>query len=132
MRKDFLKCGMIGWCLEVVWTGIYSGLHHDRQLTATTSLLMFPIYGMAAWIGPISRHMKRQSVLVRGLTYTAGIYLTEFCTGSFLKKYGICPWDYSHCKYNMKGLVRLDYAPAWFLTGLLYEGVLNSGNKPKT
>lgn len=124
MRKDFMKCGIIGWCLEVIWTGIHSGMQHDRSLRSTTSLLMFPIYGMAAWIRPVSHFIRKKSIWVRGLIYTAGIYMMEFFTGSWLKKRGVCPWDYSNSKYNIKGLVRLDYAPAWFLTGLLYESVL--------
>ena len=65
-----------------------------------------------------------QSIWLRGIIYTVCIYLTEFFTGSFLKKYNLCPWDYSKAKLNYKGLVRLDYLPLWFLTGLLYEKVL--------
>ena len=33
----------------------------------------------------------------------------------------MCPWDYSDAKYNIDGLVRLDFAPAWFILGLVFE-----------
>lgn len=52
------------------------------------------------------------------------IFSTEFLTGAFLKKRGMCPWDYSKAKLNVKGIIRLDYAPLWFITGLLYEKIL--------
>jgi len=32
------------------------------------------------------------------------------------------PWDYSgKTPYSVLGLIRLDYAPAWFVLGLLFE-----------
>lgn len=45
MKSNFIKCGMIGWCLEVAWTGLGSLLRHDPKLTGVSSLTMFPIYG---------------------------------------------------------------------------------------
>ena len=57
--------------------------------------------------------------------YTAGIFLVEFVSGSLLKKSNNCPWDYSSAKYNIKGVVRLDYAPLWFVMGLIYEKILS-------
>lgn len=71
------------------------------------------------------RLLNGKSVLVRGSVYAGGIFLTEYLSGMFLKKRGLCPWDYSHAKLNVNGVIRLDYAPVWFLTGLLYEKLLN-------
>ena len=42
-------------------------------------------------------------------------------TGWLLRKLGVCPWDYSDAPLNIDGLIRLDYAPAWFAVGLLFE-----------
>lgn len=55
-----------------------------------------------------------------------GIFGMEYLTGTFLKKKGICPWDYSSARLNYHGVIRLDYAPIWFFTGLLYEKVLRN------
>ena len=33
----------------------------------------------------------------------------------------MCPWDYSQCRANIHGLIRLDFAPLWFAVGLLFE-----------
>lgn len=50
------------------------------------------------------------------------IFLAEYITGWGLQKaVGICPWDYSNSKFQVNGLIRLDYAPAWFVVGLLFE-----------
>lgn len=55
-----------------------------------------------------------------------GIFAAEFGTGMFLKHYDMCPWDYSNTPYHYKGVIRLDYAPVWFLTGLIYEKLLSA------
>lgn len=124
MGKGFLKCGIAGWCMEVIWTGIQNINNRDKRLMCTTSLLMFPIYGMAAFIKPMGKALQKRNFVVRGTIYTVCIYITEFATGSILKKRDMCPWDYSNSKYNVKGLIRLDYAPAWFGAGLLFEKIL--------
>ena len=73
---------------------------------------------------PVSRLLKGKSIMLRGTIYTMLIYAGEFLSGSFLKKHKSCPWDYSEAKLNYKGIVRLDYAPAWFVSGLIFEKIL--------
>lgn len=124
-KHPFILCGLIGWCLEVFWTGLTSLQRRQMKLVGRSSFWMFPIYGMAAFLRPISRMLKGKSVWLRGTLYAAGIYLVEFLSGSWLKKYDLCPWDYSKARLNYKGVIRLDFLPVWFLTGLLYERVLS-------
>ncbi len=121
MKSDFLKCGMYGWCIEVLWTGLHSMMRRDPKLTGTSSLHMFPIYGMAALIRPLSSHLKKFHAFTRGIIYMLGIYAVEYTSGTYLKKRGRCPWDYSASPFHINGVIRLDYAPLWFLTGLFYE-----------
>ena len=101
LNYDFIKCGITGWCLEVFWTGFGSLLRFDRKMTGTTSLIMFPIYGMAVCLKPIYSIIKDKNLIIN-----------------------MCPWDYTGSKLNVSGLIRLDYAPAWFVTGLLMEKIL--------
>lgn len=111
--------------MECIWTGLHSAIKRkDLHLSCNTSIWMFPIYGMAVLISPISKLIKRQNALIRGGVYTFCIFATEFGTGKVLKKHGACPWDYSHAKLNYKGVIRFDYAPMWFLVGLFYEKLL--------
>lgn len=123
---DFLVCGLCGWCMECIWTGLHSVLSHkDKKLLCRTSVWMFPIYGMAACLTPICKKLRNKNALVRGGVYTFCIFITELITGLILTKFKACPWDYSKAKLNFKGVIRLDYAPAWFLVGLFYEMLLS-------
>lgn len=49
---NFMKCGIAGWCLEVMFTSVESVLARDWRLMGRTSLLMFPIYGCGAFLSP--------------------------------------------------------------------------------
>ena len=124
MKHNFLLCGSVGLCLEVFWTGLHSLIRGEATMTGQTSLLMFPIYGCAALIKPVYQKNSSLPAVLRGCIYTAGIYFAEFFSGSVLKPFGICPWDYSETPLKIKGIIRLDYAPLWFLTGLLFEKIL--------
>lgn len=121
MKNKFIQCGLTGWLLEVLWTGFLSFRRRDMHLTSTTSIWMFPIYGIACMFAPLSQKIKKVPAIIRGFIYTGIIFLVEFVSGSFLKKRNCCPWDYSKAKYNLKGVIRLDYAPLWFITGLVME-----------
>ena len=54
---NFCRCGIAGWCLEVMFTSVDSIMAGDWRLMGRTSLIMFPIYGMGALLGPISSMM---------------------------------------------------------------------------
>lgn len=122
--ERFLICGGIGWCMEIFWTGLHSLGQKEATLTGRSSLWMFPIYGMAAVIGPVSRKIRHTPLVFRGCIYTLGIFFAEFCSGSLLKYFSACPWDYSKSPLNIRGLIRLDYAPLWFIAGLFFEKIL--------
>lgn len=126
MIKKYLLCGLTGWCMEVFWTGMGAALHKDKKLTSNTSIWMFPIYATAIIIEPLCRKLcsRKKGPAIRGMIYSLCIFATEFCSGAFLKKRGCCPWDYSKARFNIKGIVRLDYLPVWFVVGLIYEKIL--------
>ncbi len=123
---DFVRCGLLGWCLECFWTGLGSLKQHstDKRLLCRTSVWMFPIYGLAAFIPGIYKKIKSKSSLYRGLVYASAIFGCEYTSGILLKRHNACPWDYSKAKLNYKGVIRLDYAPCWVAAGLLFERML--------
>ena len=53
MAKKFVLFGVLGWCVEILWTGFCSFLVGDAALTAKTYLWMFPIYGAAGFVLPL-------------------------------------------------------------------------------
>ena len=124
--KNFLKCGLAGWCLEILFTSMDALRRRDMTLKGQTSLWMFPIYGSAAILSPVSRLLRGKSALIRGLTYMSLIFSTEYLTGRFLSRKKICPWDYRRSRWNIGRVIRLDFAPYWFFVGLLYEQLLSS------
>lgn len=121
IRQNFIKCGITGWCMEVLFTGLHSIARRDPKMMGQTSILMFPIYGAAALFGPISSLLRHHRIWVRGTVYTCCIFTAEYLSGTLLKKKKMCPWDYSEAKWNIGGLIRLDYAPLWFTAGLIFE-----------
>ncbi len=128
MKKNFLLCGFTGWCLEILFTSFGSYRKRELQLMGTTSLWMFPIYGMAAFLKPVCRLIRNFPAGIRAICYSIFIFLGEFISGSILKKYQICPWDYSKAKANINGVIRLDYAPFWMIAGLIFENLLMRQN----
>lgn len=124
LLQNFIRCGITGWCMEILFTALGSLRRHNFHLMGTTSLWMFPIYGSAALLRPVFKCMRRRPVLLRGSLYMTLIFLVEFLSGNFLKKHRLCPWNYSKSRYNIGQIIRLDYAPCWFGAGLLFEHLL--------
>jgi uncharacterized membrane protein len=121
MILNFLIYGVIGWCMEVLWTGFNSLLKRDVRLTSTTSIWMFFVYGLAAFMPPIIGAVSILPIIVRGIIYALLIFAAEYVIGIAMKRLRICPWDYSGSKFSIQGVIRLDYAPLWFIAGLLFE-----------
>lgn len=120
----FIIYGLLGWCLEIIWTGVGSLLAGDVCLTARTYLWMFPIYGLVIVFEPLHDIIRYWPVWRRGIIWMLLYFAVEYLTGWLLSvMLGTVPWDYSLAALNIHGLIRLDYAPAWFAAGLLFEKV---------
>lgn len=126
---NFLHCGLLGWCLEIIFTAFQAFRRRDFKLSGITSIWMFPIYGMAALLAPVCRLLKGKNFIFRGLVYTGMIFSGEFITGTLLNRRGLCPWNYERSKWNLGKVIRLDYAPCWFLSGLLFERLLTESDR---
>lgn len=123
--KNFLKCGLAGWCMEILFTSMESLRRRDMTLKGSTSLWMFPIYGSAAVLAPFSRLLAGKSAWRRGVAYMGLIFSAEYLSGTLLSKHSFCPWDYRRSRWNISRVIRLDYAPYWFFAGLLFEHLLS-------
>jgi len=124
MLIRFFIYGLIGWGMEIFWTGFASAFSGDRRFTGRTYLWMFPIYGFAVFLEPIHDLILGWPFILRGGVWVIIIYAMEYSSGWLIKStIGECPWNYGNEKYAVKGLIRLDYAPAWFVAGLIFERV---------
>ena len=122
--KNFLKCGLAGWCMEILFTSMDALRRRDMTLKGTTSLWMFPIYGSAAVFAPLTKLLDAKPAWVRGFTYMGLLFSGEYISGHLLSKRKICPWDYGRSRWNIGRIIRLDFAPCWFFAGLLFEQLL--------
>lgn len=119
--------------MEVVFTSVESILMSDWRLMGRTSLIMFPIYGLGALLGPIGRMIDQwigtedvnypTRMIRHGMLYMVLIFMVEYAAGVWLNAQGICPWSYSHTFTNINGVIRLDFAPLWFGAGLIFEEI---------
>lgn len=122
----FILFGVIGIAFEIFCTSLGSlKKKKDKCLRGTSSLWMFFVYG---FIYPIilfvSIYFSEYHILFRGLIYMVLFYSLEFISGFILKKCRAVPWDYSNdTKYHFKGLIRLEFAPMWFIGGLISEAI---------
>lgn len=139
--EHFLIYGVFGWCAEILWTACHDFITGYRvdpadpsvrvplspperwRLTGQTYLWMFPLYGAGGLLfEPIHNALRHHPWPLRGLVWMVLIFLIEYLSGWLLRRLtGRCPWDYACVSTNIHGLVRLDYAPVWFIFGLLLE-----------
>lgn len=121
--KRILIYGAFGLLVEIAWTGTCSMLAGDVSLTATTYLWMLPIYGVTALLlERVHDEIRAVPIWVRGSIWMMLIFSFEYGYGYLLRsQLGVCPWDYTGASFAVDGLIRLDYAPAWFVLGLLFE-----------
>lgn len=118
--------GMLGFSYEIIFTSLWDFVASDFtnfKFVGYSSIWSFFIYGTCSFCGEqVYLHSrKRLSTLLRGLIYVQMAYTWEFIGGLILNQFSARTWDYTHYKYNVMGLIALEYAPLWFCSGLLQE-----------
>jgi hypothetical protein len=123
----FVIYGLIGWCIECFFTSVVdlaTGAG-DLRLKGYSYLWMHPIWGVGLLMGErltLALRRARLTRATRALVGMAVCFAMEYLTGSVLVALiGRCPWDYSASPWNVNGLIRLDYAPFWWMCGWVYE-----------
>lgn len=120
----FILYGCLGWCVEVLFTGLCALLlRGDQTATGRTYLWMHPIYGLAGLgLEGLSHLLTPVPIPLRVAIYLTAVYVAEYSSGQVLRwVIGRCPWDYGMRRWSVHGLIRLDYAPAWLLLCILIE-----------
>jgi uncharacterized membrane protein len=123
--QRFVIYGLLGWCAEVAFTAIVGFVRgRNRRLIGQTSLWMLPIYGLIQPLyEPLHDALRdRLPAPGRGLVYALGFLAVEYLSGRVLRAIvSEAPWDYSHARNHLHGLIRLDYLPLWAGAGLTLE-----------
>jgi uncharacterized membrane protein len=123
----FAVYGGLGLAAELVFTGAKDAFRtRGRSVRGRTSAWMFPVYGLAQPLFEPAHDAMRGRVPapVRALVYAAGFTGIEYASGRLFRlALGETPWDYSHVRWNLDGLIRADYVPLWAAAGLALERV---------
>jgi uncharacterized membrane protein len=94
----------------------------DGRLMGWSSLWMLPIWGCAFLTCDVmGRRFAKRSVSwpVRAAFYVLFCFALEYVSGAAIRAcVGRSPWDYSAARWNLHGLIRVDYAPLWAICGL--------------
>ncbi|KAL1444538.1 hypothetical protein MTO96_045499 [Rhipicephalus appendiculatus] len=114
-----------GYFIEVSFTAICSLIDTGSlELRGCSSIWSLVIYSVAT----IS--MEKISALLKPLGWPLAaiafahmccMYVCEFTSGCLLRTIGACSWDYGDFMFNVAGLVTLEYAPLWYLLGVIFE-----------
>ncbi|XP_047132543.1 transmembrane protein 229B [Hydra vulgaris] len=120
--------GMCGFFVEVLFTAVWYLLDpkyaYGWTLHGCTSLWSFPIYSISTFVTEnLYIFLKPKIPLpLRIFVYILWTYLWEYSTGSILRLFNACPWNYeSYTTYHVHGLITFDYAPLWALALVLGE-----------
>ena len=122
IRAGVFAC--VGVAFEVAFTAVAAWRQSgDLRLMGKSYVWMFPIYALAypalALLHPL---LGGWTLPLRGACYVLLLYAVEFLSGWLLRRLtGRCPWDYGSARWAVRGLIRLDFAPAWLLVTLLFE-----------
>lgn len=114
----------IGITMEVIATSIMDYIkNRDPRLKGETYLWMLPIYAAVPYIYFfVTSTFEESGWIVKGFIYMAAFYLLELVAGLIIKALvGVSPWNYKNYRFNFKEVICLEYAPVWFIYGVVGE-----------
>lgn len=129
LSQRFYIYAIHGYVAEVTYTAIWDVVYHkNNKLHGITSIWCLFIYGICMLVLERLYFTLRFkiSLLLRGFVYVIWIFLWEFSSGFLLRLFDACPWDYSMFKGNIMGLITMEYAPMWYIGGILTEKLVIS------
>jgi len=115
--------GCVGLVIEVFFTGLHSIiLMKDKNAVCRTSLWVLPIYGGGAiFLSWLKSSLDNAFIFVP--LAVVSIFALEFISGWLLRQIKIKAWDYSHAKFGIMGLIRLDYLPFWAMVAIGFDSL---------
>ena len=114
----------IGITMEVVCTSVLSFIK-DRNpiLKGETYLWMVPVYTAVPYIYVFVQGEWPNLVWwQKGFVYMLAFYLLELVAGLIIKALiGASPWNYKNYRFHFMEVICLEYAPVWFIYGIIGE-----------
>ena len=125
IKRTLITAG-VGVSCEVAFTSLYNFFEtKETHLMGHSYLWMIALYSLIyptyRKVFPKVAHLHS---LYRYSIYTSMIYSGEYFGGRLLRKFiGAAPWEkfYHDKAWAIDDLIRLDYAPVWFLAASIFE-----------
>jgi uncharacterized membrane protein len=114
----------IGITLEIVATSIMDFIkYRDPRLKGESYLWMLPVYAVVPYIYMfVTSTFKDSGWMMKGFIYMISFYLLELVAGLIIKRLvGVSPWNYKNYRFHFKEVICLEYAPVWFIYGVVGE-----------
>ncbi len=109
--RYFITYAFLGWCIEVGYAAFKKGKFVNRGFLNGP---VCPVYGFGMLIVLVFLLRLKDNFVV---LFVGSVVLTsalEYLTGFALEKvFNDKWWDYSECKYNIKGYICLKFSLAW-------------------
>ena len=122
----FYFYGIQGFCDEIIFTSLFDFIQHgDWKFNGHSALSTFFMYGSCSlcverlYVWLYYKHGVHWGWRIP--LYLLIAYTWEFSWGLVLRQFKACPWDYSHYKYNVMGLITLEYAPGWLVLCVMQD-----------
>ncbi|KAK6177204.1 hypothetical protein SNE40_015351 [Patella caerulea] len=115
----FYFYGMHGLLDEIVFTALFDFIlkpEGNWMLKGYSTIFSFFIYGSCSFfVEQIYRYCVKHDYTIKHRLpiYILFIYVWEFTCGLVLRYFDACSWDYSHYRFNIMGLITLEYIPGW-------------------
>lgn len=130
---QMLLFGVLGLGLECIFTGAWAFVAERKtNLMGYSSIWYIPLYALAPLFFSLAHaYIFPLPLLVRGILYVPLFFAVEYTAMFALRKLlGASPSEdsYYQSDWNINGLIRLDFAPAFFVLGLVLEFVFRALN----
>ncbi|HEY9784810.1 MAG TPA: hypothetical protein V6D17_05360 [Candidatus Obscuribacterales bacterium] len=125
---EMLLFAVLGLGIEVVFTALMDiAKDSKKHLMGYSSIWYMPLYALTPiFFAVLAPYLFALPWFVRGLIYVPLFFALEYAGMFSLRKLlGSSPsqQSYYQSRWNVNGLIRLDFAPAFFALGLLLEFV---------
>lgn len=127
----FFLYSFVGWCMECVVIRREKGAWENRGFVRLPFCI---IYGFGAMLGYAVLRPLMGHTIVLYIVSAVGATAFEYATGCLMQRlFGEFWWDYSHKRFNYKGMICLESTVAWgflilfvfhFLHGFMFRLVL--------
>ena len=132
--SKFFLYGILGWAIEIFFTGIGELVNRRWKAIGQSSFWMFPVYAITALILEAVSAGIQQPFYLKAFIYVPIFYGSEALSGLAIcwltrrlhsvfsgTQQGEIPWSYPQADWTLFGLINPKMVWAWFILALLFD-----------